>query len=81
MTFYRTCFKGGIEKKGNELYEFHKACDCEACDSRHKFGKQPRNTITITTDSKSKFDEIEKMLKGWKCKDGSRQLENEYVRI
>ncbi len=79
--YYRLCYKGGIVKKGNELYEFHKLCDCEDCKNRFKYRNESINSITVTTDSKSKFDEIEKMLKDWKCKDGNRRLETEYMSI
>ncbi len=80
-SIYRVCYKNGIEKKENERFEFYEVCDCENCIRRREHLKQLRNTLTITTDSKSKFEKVEEILKSWKCRDGNRQLETEYITI
>ena len=81
MNYYRICYKGGIAKKENELFEFHKICDCILCVNRYKFTGQPRNCLTVTTDSKEKFEEVDKIIKNWKCKNGNEWLKTEYITI
>lgn len=64
---YRLCYKNGIAKKENELYEFHKLCNCEKCEFRYKYMKSTKNALTVTTNDKKCFSEVEKFMESWKC--------------
>ena len=77
----RECYKYGIERPENKLYEIHVLCECPQCKWRYKYLKEPRNQLTITTDSKDKFKQIKEFIDNWKCKNGDKRLVTEYVRF
>lgn len=78
---FRECYKNGIAKPENKLYEFHVFCECSKCKWRYKYLKEPRNQLTVTTDTKEKFKQIKKFIDNWKCKNGDKWLETEYVKF
>ena len=62
---YRICY--GLTKEGKmdysiPHYEFIKHCRCKNCQNRLKYDRFPTNSLTIITDDKSKFPEIERIL-------------------
>ena len=75
----RECYRGGIVKPYNRVYEFHAFCECEGCKFRYKHNNQRRNQLTVTTDSKDKFRQVEKFVRGWRCKNGNKEIPTEYV--
>lgn len=77
----RECYKKGIPKEENKLYEFHAYCECQKCKWRNKYLKEPKNALTLTTDSKEKFDQVIEFINNWKCKDGNNKLPVEYIHI
>jgi hypothetical protein len=77
----RECYRNGIVKEQDKLYEFHVFCECDKCKWRYKYLKEPRNQLTITTDSKDKFNQIKEFIENWKCKDGDKNLPTEYIRF
>lgn len=72
----RICYKRGIKKEGNELYEFHKACDCDKCRFNFEYKISVPHAATATTDDISKIDEVKKFLESWNCsiEDGSSKV-------
>lgn len=67
---YRICY--GLTKEGridysNPHYEFIKHCRCVNCQNRLKYDRFPTNSLTVTTDDKSKFPEIERILDEYVC--------------
>lgn len=80
---YRVCYgltEAGKMDYSRELYEFHKNCKCKHCNFRYKLNREPSNHITVTTDDKNKFLDVEKIIKDWDCK--SEKSENrEYIRL
>ena len=80
---YRICY--GLTPNGKmdyskELYEFHKYCRCASCDYRSKSQRLPYNQLTVTTDDKSKFPEVVKILNNYTC--NSNKLEKrQFIRI
>lgn len=73
---YRICY--GLTKEGRmdystPHYEFVKYCQCQSCQNRFQYSRYPKNSLTVTTDNKSKFPEIERILDEYICG------ENHYV--
>ena len=67
---YRICY--GLTKDGKmdysiPHYEFIKHCRCKNCQNRLKYDRFPTNSLTIITDDKSKFPEIERILDEYAC--------------
>lgn len=77
--YTRLCYKGGIVKEGNELYETHGVCECEGCLSLH-YPRRFRNCVTAYTDDKSKVNELEQLVSKWTCKDNTQDLPVEYIK-
>jgi hypothetical protein len=80
---YRICY--GLTNQGKmdyskELYEFHKNCKCGYCDYRFKHARETVNHITVTTDNKTKFPEVEEIIKNWECESKTEQ-ERKYIRL
>lgn len=59
----RICYKGGIKKEGNDIYEFHKICDCSKCRFNFENKIKVPNQATVTTNDITKADEIKKKKK------------------
>lgn len=72
----RECYKGGVVKEENKLYEFHKTCDCDKCRFNFEHKIQVPNQSTVTTNDITKSDEIKKFLEKWSCdmKDGTSNV-------
>lgn len=67
---YRICYrltKDGKMDYSIPHYEFIKHCGCKNCQNRLKYDRFPTNTLTVTTDDKSKFPEIERILAEYIC--------------
>lgn len=80
---YRICYGLTTEGKmdySKELYEFKKHCQCPTCNRRLKYDREPVNQLTITTDDKSKFDEITNNIISYIC-NSDRKIENVYIRV
>ena len=81
--WYRVCY--GLTNEGKmdyskELYEFSKDCKCPKCEHRFKYERGLNNRLTITTDNKNKFQEVEETIQNWKCE--SDKVEKiKYIRI
>ena len=58
----RICYKRGIQKKENELYEFHKPCDCDKCRFNFEHKISVPHAATATTDDISKIDESSRVV-------------------
>lgn len=74
---YRICY--GLTKDVKmdysiPLYEFHKYCDCETCKNRF-YGNSPNrfpvNSLTVSTDDKSKFQEVKDIINNYTCEANS----------
>lgn len=48
-------------------YEFHKYCQCEACNRRFKYNEGLQNSLTVITDNKEEFPEVEKLINNYSC--------------
>lgn len=68
----RECYAHGIAKEENKRFEFHAFCECGYCKWRQKFLKEPRNCLTVTTDSIDKFPEVEAYIDNWTCGQNKR---------
>lgn len=73
---YRICY--GLTNNGNmdystPHYEFHKDCHCEKCNNRSKYDRGLPNHLTVTTDEKDVFPEVERIINNYSCG------ENQYV--
>lgn len=80
---YRICY--GLTEDGKmdyskELYEFTKYCNCDYCKRRFKLERGVNNHITITTDNKNKFSEIEKIINNWECK-SEKEEKRKYIKL
>jgi hypothetical protein len=64
---YRICYDNGNAVTGKKIYELHKYCNCEACHTRFKMTRMPRNQVSATTSDISKVDEVADYLKTWTC--------------
>lgn len=78
---YRICY--GLTEDGKmdfsiPLYEFKKYCKCETCSKRLKYDKEPSNSLTVTTDDKNKFPEIEKIINDYMC-GSSNYIGHKYI--
>lgn len=78
---YRICY--GLTKEGRmdysvPHYEFIKHCRCENCQNRLKYDRFPSNSLTVTTDDKLKFPEIERILDKYTC-NKTHYIGREYI--
>lgn len=67
---YRICY--GLTETGKmdyatPLYEFKKHCKCDMCTKRLKYDRLPANSLTVSTDDKANFPEIEKLINNYVC--------------
>lgn len=79
--YYRVCFKNGVRKRKNTLFEFHKLCECPDCKYRYEVLHQHKNKITLLTNTKEKFAEVEEYLDHWTCKNKDKYIGTEYVHL
>ena len=73
---YRICYGLTDDRKmdySTPHYEFIKHCTCESCNRRFKYHEGIGNSLTVTTDDKAKFPEIENMINNYTCN------ENQYI--
>ena len=77
---YRICYglKEGRMDYSIPLYEFHKDCKCQICTKRSKYDREPSNHLTVTTDDKSNFSEIAKIINKYTC-DSNKKEECVYI--
>lgn len=66
---YRVCYglKDGKMDYSKTHYEFIKYCKCAACNRRFKYNEGLLNSLTITTDNKEEFPEVEKLINNYSC--------------
>ena len=81
VPYYRTCYKNGIVKAGNEVYELTTLCKCDKCISRHKLTRTSRNEATASTEDIDKIAEVFYFLNDWTCSDGEKELETAYFEM
>lgn len=67
---YRICY--GLTEDGKmdysiPHYEFHKYCQCETCNRRFKYNEGLTNHLTVTTDEKERFPEVEGIMNNYTC--------------
>lgn len=76
--YTRVCYRNGIVKDENKVYETHAICECEGCFSLF-YPRKTRNCVTAYTDDETKVKAVESMLKNWTCKNGNQDLPVEYI--
>lgn len=67
---YRICYGLTDDVKmdySTPHYEFHKYCQCEACNRRFKYNEGLVNQLTVTTDDKELFPEVERIINKYSC--------------
>lgn len=76
----RECYRHGIPKEENKVYEFHKICDCDRCKFNFEHKIKVPNQVTVTTNDITKSGEIKKFLEKWSCdmKDGEFNVVHRY---
>lgn len=67
---FRVCF--GLTEDGKmdystPHYAFIKYCKCSRCKMRSEWKRESVNTLTVTTDDKERFPEVEKIIDGYTC--------------
>lgn len=78
---YRVCYgltEGRKMDYSTPHYEFHKYCNCEVCNKRFKYHEGLRNDLTVTTDDKEKFPEMERVVNNYSCGE-SRYIGRKYI--
>lgn len=78
---YRVCY--GLTEDGKmdystPHYEFHKDCNCEVCNKRFKYHEGLVNHLTVTTDDKEKFPEVERIINNYSCGE-SQYIGRKYI--
>ena len=74
----RVCYKGGIAKEENKIYELHKVCDCSRCSSRWG-DRTRRNEARAYAAKESEIEQVGKLLSKWTCADKDKDLPVEYL--
>lgn len=77
--YVRECYKDGIVRPENRMFELHKLCDCEFCKHIYTFRKR-RNAIAITAETEEEVDKAKAFLEKWKCADSSKDLPIVYMK-
>lgn len=77
--YVRECYKSGIVKDENKIFELHKLCDCEICGHLYPF-RNRRNAITITAEMETEIEKAKVFLATWKCTDSMRDLPTVYMK-
>ena len=73
----RICYKGGIVREENKVFELHKMCDCDWC--KHKYmGRKRCNAITAYAHNKEEIEQITQILNQWTCADRTKDLPTVY---
>lgn len=72
--YVRVCYRNGIAKEENKVFEVHKLCDCAWCREKY-LGRTRVNKITITAECEDEIEKkVERFLDGWKCANGEKDL-------
>ena len=74
----RVCYKNGIVKEENKVYELHKMCDCDWCKNKY-MNRKRRNCATAYAEKESDIERVKKILQNWTCKDKTKDLPTEYL--
>lgn len=75
--YVRICYKKGIVKEENKIFELHKMCDCEWCKNKY-FGRTRRNEATAYAETEKDIERIKAVLSNWTCSDKAKDLPTFY---
>lgn len=73
----RICYKYGINREENKLFELHKMCECDWCKSKY-MGRKRCNDITAYAHNQKEIDDLTKILNEWTCADKTKDLPTFY---
>lgn len=82
----RVIYKGGTVRPENEGVEISCICECDSCKQRYEYTKYRelrnvsfKNHASIVVFDTEKLKEAIEFAEKWKCKDGSKELDKEYL--